>query len=113
MIEMEELAVVEGSLWRTFVEEGSAQELVFDFTGQTTGGFTGHLEFFIGVVVEACVLGYLVIRDSDSRGLENPIGLTSLISFKTQVLEVVHSLGVHELHELTSGPTVRVAELAL
>jgi hypothetical protein len=113
VVQVEELAVVLGPLRGSLIEERPAEELVLDLASQTTSRFAGDLEFFVGVVVEGGVLSHFVVGDSDPRGLEDSVAFAGLVSFQAETFEVVHPLSVHKLDELTSGASVRVAQLTL
>lgn len=110
---MEQSAIVLRPLWRSLEQETPAQELRFDFTGQSAGRLAGHLQLLVGVVVQVGVLGHLVVGDTETGVLEKTVALARLVAFQAEVFEIVDTLGVHELDELAGGAAIGVAQLTL
>lgn len=113
MIQMEQLTVVLRPLRRSLVQERPTQEFVLDFACQPARCLARHLELLVGVVVQVGVLGHLVLGHPDAGTLEDSVAFARLVGFQAEILEVVDTLGVHELDELSGGAPIRVAELAL
>lgn len=74
VVQVEQLAVVLGSLGGAFIQERPAEELVLYLAGQPAGGLAGHLELLVRVVVQGGVLGHLVVGDADPGHLEDSVG---------------------------------------
>lgn len=95
VIQMVQTAIVLRSLRLSQIDERTAQKFGFNFAGQTTRWLGCHLQFFVGVVVETGILGYLFVGDADTWLLENTRILASLWWFQAQILEIIGSLGVN------------------
>lgn len=113
VVQMVQTAVVQGTLRLAQVQEGAAQELRLDLTGQATSLLRAHLHLLVRVVVQADVLRDLVLGHSDTGHLERTRVLARLLWLQAEILKVIGAGGVHQLHELSTGSAVGVAQHAL
>lgn len=113
VVEVVEPAVVLRALRLAEEDERPAEEFRFDFARQAAGRLRRHLQLLVGVVVQARVLCDLLVGDADARHLEHSRVLARLGRLQAQILEVVRSLRVDELHKLAGRAAVRVAQHAL
>lgn len=111
MIHVVELAVVTGS-GCTFVQEGSAKELFFDFASPFASSQPTCLKFFVDVVMKANVVGDTISRDTDFSVNETSLHFASLVPLETKILKVVDSGGVNE-GGIRSCPTILFTQLTL